>query len=354
MTRQRTRRTAFANPFGPNLFDTLPDEILEHIFRFLDHRSLLSSLLVNKRFCEIIEESRRLMENLPFTIIMQRRIVNNESHRRYTSVKFYDSFNSFCFNDYFNNFVKKKLEEIAHQVKIVEYVSEQCQYTCIPYRNNLGKLLTCLPKTEVLTISGKLKKLLTDLPQLPNLKYLKFHKASITGKNQLNSLLSFFLPVKDLSLSFITFERVSPDEIKDETKKLKNLQRLTVEGYRVSYNIVHFGSFENLREFIIVSYNDSINWKKFIENNPKLETIEVNISIYRQWFDTFQDLVSCARSGMELKIYGSFQLTEDRLRHFEENALRGVKLTVEESSIRMSEEVFTEIIGDKRNMINVV
>lgn len=52
----------------PTPIGALPDTVLEHIFQFLDAKSLVKLTLVSKRFNQIVSTSSRVMKNLPLVV----------------------------------------------------------------------------------------------------------------------------------------------------------------------------------------------------------------------------------------------------------------------------------------------
>lgn len=298
---------------APSPFDELPAEIMEHIFNFIDRKSLLHSLLVDKRFRDTIETSAKLMNKLPLTINLRERKPKIETQRRFSAVKVIDGR---CRID---NHLKDEMKKEAPHVKTFEYVnwSGTSNYC-------LNELLSWFPKTETLSIEGNVRNPMVNPPQLPNLKTLKFIAIQFSGRNQFDGFAAMYFAVKHLHLTNLAY-------------------------YCYCYV---FGSFKNLRIITLDTFNaiGTVRWKYVIDNNPKLQLISIEVAFFEQLF-AFQQLVSNARSGMTLKFRGNFRLTEDRLRQFKENSARGVRLRVQKSSLTMSEEVFMDIIGEKKEMV---
>jgi hypothetical protein len=94
--RKTRRQTAMNQGFDSSLptpFSNLPNEMLEHIFTFLDHKSLLNSFLVDKLWCSVISSSHKLMAKLPLIIRLTRGGENmkiKKFTRYYQSIKLHD------------------------------------------------------------------------------------------------------------------------------------------------------------------------------------------------------------------------------------------------------------------------
>lgn len=140
-------------------FSVLPNEIVEHIFMFLDHRTLLKSALVNVRWSEIIGKSPRVVKKMKFRWPSSRNVEiwSSQVQRRYHMISF-------------NNvevWSVEELKKVGQNVKAVEFKNQSAL--------DFFDIMNCFPKVEDITIENssfsvqrKFKK-----PNLANLKSLK-------------------------------------------------------------------------------------------------------------------------------------------------------------------------------------
>jgi F-box domain len=68
MTLQQADVLKKSDPSTLGPFTTLPEEVLEHLFKFLDSKSLLNCILVESRGKRVIEKSPKLIKNIPLVV----------------------------------------------------------------------------------------------------------------------------------------------------------------------------------------------------------------------------------------------------------------------------------------------
>lgn len=352
-----TRRQAAMNKVlvasAPSPFDKLPNEILEHIFTFLDHKTLLNSLLVDKRFCNTIENSPNVMKNLPLTVKWWKHLEEFKLQRRYTSVKILG--------------IQNRIP--SHVIKFLKTISQDIKTIELTYWNeaNFHSILKLLPDVETLTVHSIIQ---SKHPQpLVNVKTLKIDHFWFKSSVDFNNFFSVFSNVKHLYVQkLISWYFISKEDFQNVGKNLKECVSLTVTGtgtcfltehtianFNKMYEIIRCGTLKNLQTMTLNKFEalEITDWKSVWENHPKLKTIEVEISSNERFFG-FKDLVTNARSGTELKFRGTFRLTEGRLHHFKENSLQGIRLKIPKESLAMNEEVFKEIMGEQKQMIEFI
>jgi hypothetical protein len=126
----------------PSPFDALPDEVLEHLFKFLDRKSLKTSLQIDMRWKEVISNSLKVMNKLPLTISSSREdefkeIQNFE--RRYRVIEFKEISEELPEN------MIDALNKIGPNVETVTF--SDCSYD-----QKLLEVLNCFTKVENIVI----------------------------------------------------------------------------------------------------------------------------------------------------------------------------------------------------------
>jgi F-box-like len=341
MTRRQAAMLKNFDPFAPSPFTKLPEEVLENIFNFLDRKSLLNCLLVNSRWNLVIDKSSKLMKSLPL------------------NVDFYDGAQHLELKKTHRKPIPKRLIEaltkIGANVKTINFSGNGA---------NFSELLGCFPNAETIIInqfwSFNLK-----FCQLPNVKTLKIVNSAFYGAVQLNAFFSMFPKVKHLHLIGMSVSGVNNEDIKVLTSNLKHVKSLTITGTSATrsnvrivsgyFRFVNQGAFDNLRELKLKSFNASelISWAQVIANNPKLQVIDIEIE-RNQNMVKFKQLVKNSRDGMKLIMRGHFILTENRLRCYKESSSRRIRLQIPKKSLTMTEEVFEEVMGEDKQLIEFV
>jgi F-box-like len=337
-------------------FAILPEEVLENIFKFLDSKSLLNCLLVNSRWKRAIEKSPKLMKNFPLVVDLQDGSQSSQfstSQRFYQEIKIHD-----CFDPIPKNLIEKMMR-IGTNVKTVSYTIYHTTYSKSGF-SNFNELLNCFPKTENIAINKVWFRNhdFTAL-KLPKVKSLKINDVRFDNKSQFTTFITKFPMVQHLQFRDNRFFPLNADEIKTVTHTLKHVETLTVistnycgEEVFGSFHLCNLISFDNLQmlKLHILDGRPSISWPRFITNNPKLKTIDVEIIFFEYNFD-FKSLVLYAKIGTKLTMGGSFQLTEERLLDFKESSSREVCLQVDNWCLKLSEKVFDEIMGKDNKKI---
>jgi F-box-like len=364
MTRRQAAMLKNFDPLAPSHLTKLRKEVLEHIFKFLDRKSLLNCLLVNSRWNLIIEASSKLMKNFPLTVTL-------EDGAQYFELKKTQR----CFQEikviagYGYKIPKKEIEaltKIGANVKTISY--NKCG-------KNFSEVVSCFPNIETLVMNKvaffKLCINHINTRQLPNVKTLKIIDSSFYKAAQLNAFFLMFPKVQHLFLvdMNINIYGLNDENVQILTSNLKHVETLTVWGNSKEpsdsgsnvriisgfFRFVNHGAFENLRELKLMSFNASelILWAQFIASNPKLQVIDIEIETNEHMLN-FKELVMNSRDGMKLIMRGNFKLTEQRLRHFKENSSRRVQLQIPKQSLMMAEEVLEEIMGGDKKLIELL
>lgn len=210
VTRRHAAMSKDFDASAPSPFDELPDEILEQIFKFLDDKSLLCSLLVNRRFCNVIEMSPNIMKKIPpiFDFFWgTEKPKDSKLQRRYSSILIIDGQNTN------QKYAMKVLKKISRDVKTVNYISYGGE--------NFYEILSLLPNVETVNVTHHMViKNFHPLP-LPNIETVKINSARFYGSIDLNSLFSLLSNVKHLHLSIFFAFNINEKETEAATSKLK-------------------------------------------------------------------------------------------------------------------------------------
>jgi F-box-like len=349
----------------------LPDEVLEQIFKFLDRKELLNSLMINSSWKRVVEKTSKIMEKFALTVDLQdeaQHQVLKKSQRCYQEIKVTDVECKIPIE------LIEILTKIGANVKTLNYSKGGA---------NFISLLDCFRKIETIVMnkvcfSGSNINAfeVTQFPSVKTLMLIEFDFCT--------PFFSMFSKVQHLHMSQthpgIVFPGVTDDFVKAVTRQLKHVETLTLTGLsqtsseylgfledleafpyvNVSFNSGNFdfvnrGGFENLRNLTVKSKSrfDSLRFDSFIAECPKLETIDIEFRCHQRLFN-FSKLVSSARNGMTLTMRGYFRLTPAYLQHFKENSLCGVRLQIPKASLMMTEEVFEEIMGEDKQRVELI
>jgi F-box-like len=353
MTRRQAAMLKNFDPFAPSPFTKLPTEVLENIFKFLDRKSLLNCLMMNSRWNLVIEKSSKLMKNLPLTVNLKdraQRFKLEKSQRYFQEVKIAG----------YRNKIPKRLSEaltkIGANVKTVKHYSWSGA--------NFSELVGYFPNAETIVFnefafwSFNLK-----FCQLPKVKSLKIVDSAFYSAVQLNAVFSMFPRVQHLHLCDMYVGGVNNEDIKTLTSNLKHVESLAITGTSATrsnvrivsgyFRFVNQGAFDNLRELKSLNASELISWAQVIANNPKLQIIDIEVE-RNQNMVKFEKLMMNSRDGMKLIMRGHFKLTEDRLRCYKENSWRRVQLQIPKKSLKMTKEVFEEVMGEDKQLIELL
>jgi hypothetical protein len=344
-------------------YNELPEEVLEQIFKFLDREMLLKSLLINSRWKRTIEKSSKLTQKLPLTIDLDDDWQHYELSK---SQRFYQEIKINGIKTQITKRLIKVMKMIGSTVKTVKYNTGN---------GDFSGLLGCFPNVENISVDN-FEFLGFDYvaPQLSKLKTLKLNNIDFFDEALPHDFFSMFPTIQHLHLSELNtcLFGIVDENMKTVQSNLKHVETLTITGSSESYEseddinsisrtfsgffrFVENEVFENLRALTMTFFDASLNffWHKFIVNNLKLQHIEIEIEFNQRYLD-FEELVTHVRNGMKLIIRGKFELTEERLRSYKENSSRRVRLQILKYSLMMTEEVFEEIMGEDKQLIELI
>jgi F-box-like len=176
MTRRQANMNRDFDPTMPSPFTTLPNEMLENIFNFLDRKSLKNALLVNSTWESIITSSQKVMKKLPLTINLSRGADNKEiykSNRHYQVVEFRD------IKKKIPKYLIETIKTIGMNVKSVNY--KNCDFN---RKGNLMEASKSFPKVENIEVESERfdtrpeNIVKVEAQHFPNLKTLKVKRVS--------------------------------------------------------------------------------------------------------------------------------------------------------------------------------
>lgn len=154
-------------PLKQSPFDELPNELVETILRFLDPESLKQSMLVNRRFNQVISQSAKIMSQLPLTVRVTRGTENHDIadfKRRYREI----NFKGFAANKWFK-YIRIGLRKLGANVAKVNFRD------CCFNENGISDVLSCFPNVEALSIVS-ISRITTATDNVRPLKHEMFPK----------------------------------------------------------------------------------------------------------------------------------------------------------------------------------
>jgi hypothetical protein len=167
-----SHETQVIQSLNPSPFESIPNEVLEHIFSFLDATSLKNSVLVESRWNEVISYSPKTMKTLPLTVRLHR--PSNQEitqfSRRYEAVAFKDV------KMKIPKYMAKELQRIGTQVKSLYF--ENCNFP-----KGFLKITNCFPKVTNVSVASlygliSTSSVMLKSTTLPHLKSLRIHRVS--------------------------------------------------------------------------------------------------------------------------------------------------------------------------------
>lgn len=131
------------NPSNLSPFDKLPDEIIDHILRFLDPAALKSAVQLDKRFHNIVIQSSKIMKHMPLTVKSYKGSKNQEIKdlsRHYQEV----NFEGIAKNKWFKYMIES-FKSFGSNVVRLNF--KDCQFS-----NGVTEILSCFPNVETLKL----------------------------------------------------------------------------------------------------------------------------------------------------------------------------------------------------------
>jgi F-box-like/F-box domain len=131
------------DPSSPSPFTKLPCEVLEQIFSFLDHKSLLNSALVDKRWSEVIATSSKAMKKLELKVPSMSGFpfASGELQRHYQTVSFIEAD------------IRMTPSTVTALKKIGQHV-KNIKYSDTSMASNFFDVLGCFPNVENIEIEN--------------------------------------------------------------------------------------------------------------------------------------------------------------------------------------------------------
>lgn len=268
--------------------NSLPEEMLLHVFSYLRTDDLKKSLLVNSRWNQLISQSSNLMNHLPLVVDNDDiSLIASSLTRKYRRVKLVDN----------RSWHQSDLE---HLRKIGKSVVELEIIECVFYDDDMTRLLACFPNVEQLHFNWSLKAF--SAKQGP-IRLNKLHTLTIEGYAwMLNHMICQVQIVSISNLNNDYEEEKTLIKFFNSQGKLQHLKLERIDDLFSLSNLPLVPKFQ-LRSLYLNSlpFADTNNLLTLIHHPETCQKmtigIEIDSSIFRHILSNFTKLTSLIIDG---------------------------------------------------------